>query len=209
MKSHARTVAVASDSQEVIDAVARLGIRTCLTDADHPSGTDRLEEAACQLGLGQEDIVVNLQGDEPLMPPAVIDQVADCLANSQVSMASLYENVDDGDGVDDPGIVKVVTNEKDEALYFSRAAIPFDRDGMSSAYKRHLGIYAYRVSLLQQFVKWGSSPVEEIEKLEQLRALWRGERIQMAPAAVKIPPGVDTLEDLERVRAVLAARPPV
>ncbi len=205
LRSGASRVVVATDSDEIEAAVSAAGGQACMTSSEHPSGTDRINEAAAAIGLPADAVVVNVQGDEPLIPPAVIDQIATLLDTSGARMASLFEVIDDEGDDANPNIVKVVTNDSDEALYFSRARIPFDRDGDSPAdvCKRHLGIYAYRVSLLNDFVGWPESPLEKLEKLEQLRAMHHGVTIQMAEAASTIPPGVDTAEDLERVRAAI------
>ncbi len=201
-QSAATRVVVATDSEAIAEVVRTAGGEACLTSSSHPSGTDRLQEAAAMLGLSGDDVIVNVQGDEPLIPPAVIDQVASLLMQSSARMASLYEQITEKRDADNPNVVKVVTNERDEALYFSRARIPFDRDGVAQigVCHRHLGIYAYRASLLDDFVAWGACELESIEKLEQLRAMYHGVTIKMAEAVSMIPPGVDTVEDLERAR---------
>lgn len=206
-ESQAMRVVVATDDTRIRDIVSGFGGEVCMTAQSHPSGTDRLQEAASQLGLGDEDMIVNVQGDEPLIPPAVINQVADNLEISGFPMATLCEPVTEHDDVQDPNIVKVVTDERGRALYFSRAPIPFDRDQSllpdEIGYRRHLGIYAYRVSLLNEFVRWKPAPLEQAEKLEQLRVLWHGLDIHVADAVASIPPGVDTEHDLARARAAL------
>ncbi|MFP5441615.1 MAG: 3-deoxy-manno-octulosonate cytidylyltransferase [Gammaproteobacteria bacterium] len=212
-RSRAREVVVATDDQRVADAVQAFGGTVCMTAATHPSGTDRIEEVARKMGYGADDIVVNVQGDEPLIPPQNIDQVAANLAaNARCSAATLCEEISSPADVFNPNIVKLVAAASGEALYFSRAVIPWDRDGyaklaggalpasVGDAYRRHIGIYAYRVSLLGEFVGWGACPLENIEALEQLRILWNGHRIHVATAAVSAPGGVDTPADLERVR---------
>ena len=208
-RSSAVDVVVATDDERIADVVDAFGGKSCMTSPDHPSGTDRLQEAATKLGLGADDLVVNVQGDEPLIPPAVIDQVARNLATSGARMATLCERISDWREVVDPNIVKVVTDLNDMAVYFSRAPIPYDRAQSSSVaqveYKRHLGIYAYRVSLLEDFVRWPPSPLEKAERLEQLRALWHGVDIHVAQAAVSIPPGIDTEQDLRRTREALGS----
>lgn len=186
-----------------------------MTRADHQSGTDRLEEVCTTLGMGDKEIVVNLQGDEPLMPAEVINAVAGGLIEAACDMSTMAEPITSAQEAFDPNVVKVVCARDRSALYFSRAPIPFARDeyagGQPSALpgglpvRRHLGIYAYRVSLLRAFVSWEVEALESIEKLEQLRALAHGVRIHVADAPCAIPPGVDTAEDLERARAVLDA----
>jgi 3-deoxy-manno-octulosonate cytidylyltransferase (CMP-KDO synthetase) len=210
-KSAALRVVVATDDQRIADVVHGFGGQVVMTLPTHESGTDRLEEAVRILGLGDDDIVVNVQGDEPLIPPAVIDQVAVNLANSQVPMATLCEPVSRFSDIRNPNIVKVAMNAQGIALYFSRAPIPYARDDFPVAtdecrfdgWFRHLGIYAYRVTLLRQFVSWPMAPLERTEKLEQLRVLWNGIGIHVAESCVSIPPGVDTPDDLERVRRIV------
>lgn len=210
--SAARDVVVATDDARVADAVRNFGGKVCMTSASHPSGTDRIEEVARQLQLADDDIVVNVQGDEPLIPPENIDQVAGNLAaNGACSAATLCEPIQAAADVFNPNIVKVVAAQNGEALYFSRAVIPWDRDAyaklapgalpaLAGAYRRHIGIYAYRVSLLRAFVGWGACALENTEALEQLRILFHGHRLHVAEARVAAPGGVDTPEDLERVR---------
>lgn len=206
-RSGASRVVVATDDERIARAVEEFGGECRMTRADHPSGTDRVQEVANGLGLSGDDIVVNVQGDEPLIPPAVIDQVAENLAGVAAGIATLCEPILDAGYVHDPNIVKVVADHQGFALYFSRAPIPFDRDGRFDTglglWRRHLGIYAYRVSFLDEFVTWQPSPIEQAERLEQLRAMWHGVRIHVEDAVESIPPGVDTREDLERVIAHL------
>lgn len=208
-ESGAASVVVATDDERIAKVVTDFGGKVCMTSNEHPSGTDRLQEAAHKLGLNPDDVVVNVQGDEPLIPAVVIEQVANNLIRSGLPVASLYESMTEMNEVLDPGNVKVVTDDDDVALYFSRSPIPYDRDGKNDAgdihYKRHLGIYAYRVSFLDNFVTWSPGVLEITEKLEQLRTLAHGIRIHVARAAVSIPPGVDTAEDLERTRLIMEA----
>jgi 3-deoxy-manno-octulosonate cytidylyltransferase (CMP-KDO synthetase) len=185
-----------------------------MTSATHNSGTDRLQEVATKLGLTAEDIIVNVQGDEPLIPPAVIDQVANNLANnSYASVATLSEPIHSLEDFRNPNIVKVVADQQGRALYFSRAPIPWPRDHFAQAdvsslpadfpAQRHIGIYAYRVALLNRFVTWPQAMLEKIESLEQLRVLANGEAIHIAEACAQVPGGVDTEADLLRVKALL------
>lgn len=212
-QSCAREVVIATDDDRVAAAVRKFGGTVCMTASGHPSGTDRIEEVARKMGYADDDIIVNVQGDEPLIPPVNIDQVAANLAKSPACSAStLCEKITAPADVFNPNIVKVVMREDGVALYFSRAVIPWDRDGyaklsnavlppfVQQVYHRHIGIYAYRVSLLKEFVGWGASPLENIEALEQLRILWKGRHMHVAEAACSAPGGVDTVEDLERVR---------
>lgn len=215
--SDATRVLVATDDARIADAARGFGAEVCMTSADHPSGTDRLQEVVAILGMADDDIVVNVQGDEPLIPPAIINQVAANLAaNPQAGIATLSEPVDEIAGLMNPNVVKVVTDRFGMALYFSRATIPWPRDSFATAggreqmpagfeWQRHIGIYGYRVRLLNDFVQWPPAAVETTECLEQLRALWNGARIHVAVAAELPPAGVDTPEDLERLRILLGA----
>lgn len=213
LKSQADAVIIATDDPRIEAAVKAFGGRCCLTRADHPSGTDRLQEVAAQLGLADDAIIVNVQGDEPLIPPQVIDQVAENLAtHPEAQVSTLSEPIKSVDELFDPNAVKVVSDQNGLALYFSRASIPWDRDRFAKerclpagdAWQRHVGIYGYRVGLLNRFVDWPQAPLETIECLEQLRVLYQGERIHVAQACEAIPAGVDTPEDLARVCQLLA-----
>ena len=208
-KSQATRVVVATDDNRIFDRVIEFGGEACITAADHQSGTDRLQEAAKILGCKDNDILVNVQGDEPLIPPQVIDQVAYNLEdNREAGVATLCEPVRNDLDFNNPNVVKVVTSESGMALYFSRSPIPFPRDAgneqlafMADTYKpmRHIGIYGYRVSLLNQFVGWSQAPLEKLESLEQLRFLWQGQGIHVAKAISEVPGGIDTQADLERI----------
>lgn len=211
--SQASQVYVATDDERVADCVRGFGGQVVMTRADHASGTDRLQEVAHQLGLADDAIVVNVQGDEPLIPPAVIDQVAANLAaQTAASVATLCEPIDSAEDLFNPNIVKLVTDAQGLALYFSRAPMPWARDDFAKdrtmlppvpLFFRHIGIYAYRVSLLNNFVTWAQSPLEQLESLEQLRVLHYGHRIHAAAAAAQVPGGVDTPADLARLRKLL------
>jgi 3-deoxy-manno-octulosonate cytidylyltransferase (CMP-KDO synthetase) len=207
--SGADEVVIATDDARIADAVRARGAEVALTRVDHPSGTDRIAEVADQRGWGDEVLVVNVQGDEPLVPPEVVDQVATNLAEqAQASMATLAEPVVDVAALQDPNVVKVVCDRDGLALYFSRAPVPWPRDGMpedvaAGPWRRHIGIYAYRVGLLRRFVTWPPAILETVEMLEQLRVLHAGERIHVADVAAPVPGGIDTPEDLARVRALL------
>ncbi|KPB50713.1 MULTISPECIES: 3-deoxy-manno-octulosonate cytidylyltransferase [Pseudomonas syringae group] len=214
-KSSAERVVVATDDARIVEACRAFGAEVLLTREDHNSGTDRLAEVATQLGLAADAIVVNVQGDEPMIPPAVIDQVAANLAaHPEAGMATLAEPIDDVAALFNPNIVKVSTDINGLALTFSRAPLPWARDALASdkdrlpagvPYRRHIGIYAYRAGFLHDFVSWGPCWLENTESLEQLRALWNGVRIHVADALEAPPGGVDTPEDLERVRRLLEA----
>lgn len=214
--SQAREVIIATDDARIEAVAQAFGANVVMTWDDHESGTDRLEEVVTKLGLADDEIVVNVQGDEPLIPPQVIDQVAQNLANSRAGISTLSEPIESIETVFDPNAVKVVADANGYALYFSRAPIPFSRDTYKAAslsgtmpthmsVQRHIGIYGYRVSLLHDFVSWGSCALEKTECLEQLRAMWHGVKIHVEQAAVTPPAGVDTQADLDRVRAIFSA----
>ena len=216
-KSAAASVTIATDDQRIVDVCRSFGAEVVLTRADHPSGTDRLQEVVTQLGLDDQAHVVNVQGDEPLIPPALIDQVAaDLRAFPEASIATLAEPVADMDMLFNANAVKVVTDHQGFALYFTRAPVPWCRDAFSGElpaslpeavpFRRHIGLYAYKVGFLHDYVRWPASPLETTESLEQLRALWFGCRIHVADASEVPPAGVDTPEDLQRVRQLLADR---
>ncbi|SDS56354.1 3-deoxy-manno-octulosonate cytidylyltransferase (CMP-KDO synthetase) [Pseudomonas sp. Z003-0.4C(8344-21)] len=214
-KSSATRVVVATDDARIVEACKGFGAEVVLTREDHNSGTDRLAEVAAKLGLEPDAIVVNVQGDEPLIPPSVIDQVAANLAaHTEARMATLAEPIEDVETLFNPNVVKVASDINGLALTFSRATLPWARDAFAKSrehlpegvpYRRHIGIYAYRAGFLQDFVNWGPCWLENTESLEQLRALWHGVRIHVADALTAPPTGVDTVEDLERVRRLLGA----
>ncbi|WP_426149352.1 3-deoxy-manno-octulosonate cytidylyltransferase [Pseudomonas sp. DC3000-4b1] len=214
-RSAAARVVVATDDERIALACREFGAEVVMTRADHESGTDRLAEVVAVLGLANDAIVVNVQGDEPLIPPAVIDQVAANLAaNIEARMATLSEPLLEARQLFNPNVVKVSTDLAGLALTFSRAPLPWARDAFAQRpgelpegvpYRRHIGIYAYRAGFLSDFVAWGPCWLEKTESLEQLRALWHGVRIHVADAVVAPAPGVDTPEDLERVRRLLEA----
>jgi 3-deoxy-manno-octulosonate cytidylyltransferase (CMP-KDO synthetase) len=210
-KSAASAVVIATDHQGIHDVATAFGANVCMTSDKHESGTDRLQEVVKKLAYDNQQVVVNVQGDEPLIPPAVINQVAG-LMQHEIQMATLFEIIHNAEQVFDPNVVKIVSDDNNDALYFSRAPMPWYRDGFANdkhaiptlvQYKRHIGIYAYRVKLLHQFVQWPMSNLESVEKLEQLRALSNGIRIRIAEACETIPPGVDTQKDLDHVRSLL------
>jgi 3-deoxy-manno-octulosonate cytidylyltransferase (CMP-KDO synthetase) len=200
-QSGARTVHVATDDERIAAAVREHGHQAVMTRADHASGTERLAEAAALLGLQDDEIVVNVQGDEPLIAPALIAQVANSLG--QASVATACHAIHDSASLSNPNVVKVVLDAKGCALYFSRSQIPYPRAPAATWY-RHAGIYGYRVGFLKQYCALAPSPLEKAEALEQLRVLWHGYRIAVAVSETQIPPGVDTPQDLEAVRRMLA-----
>jgi 3-deoxy-manno-octulosonate cytidylyltransferase (CMP-KDO synthetase) len=202
----AERVIVATDDTRIADAMTARGADVVMTREDHASGTDRLAEVSEQLEWRDEEIIVNLQGDEPLMPAANIERVAALLqANPTADMATLMEPLDREDA-NEASVVKVVASEGGRALYFSRAPIPSHRQGGPAASMyRHVGLYAYRAGFLRQFVRWPPAAMEQSESLEQLRALANDALIQIELAPEAVPPGVDTEADLAVIRRLLAA----
>ena len=211
LQSGADRVIVATDDARVQQALQSTSVEVCMTSPDHQSGTERLAEVCRHYGFAADTIIVNVQGDEPLIPPAIIRQVADNLAAATAPMATLSVPIRDAEEAFNPNAVKVVTDKDGYALYFSRATIPWDRDRFANSheqigdhYQRHIGIYAYRAGFIQRYVDWAPSVLEQVEALEQLRVLWYGEKIHVAQALEAPPVGVDTQADLEKVRAFLA-----
>ena len=214
-ESGAADVVIATDSEAVQSAAEAFGARVCMTASTHESGTDRIHEVVAQLGWDQHDIVVNLQGDEPGMPPALIQQVAGNLAaNSQADIATLCYAIESWQDWQDPGLVKVVKDEQGMALYFSRAPIPCDRQATLAGEKRlpaagawgHIGLYAYRVHALQRFSELPMADLESCEALEQLRAMAHGLRIHVDLATQRPGVGVDTEADLQRAAQELSQK---
>jgi 3-deoxy-manno-octulosonate cytidylyltransferase (CMP-KDO synthetase) len=221
--SQAHTVVVAADDERIVQACQAHGISALLTRQDHLSGSDRLAQACHMLGLPDEAVVVNVQGDEPLIEPALINQVAQLLmARPEASMSTAAHAITELADFVNPNVVKVVTDAQQMALYFSRAPIPWWRDGQSTDVVagqnkpfldrlpspfplRHVGIYAYRAGFLAEFPHLPPAPMEQLESLEQLRALWHGHRIAVHTTELAPGPGVDTPDDLERVRLLLGA----
>jgi len=216
--SGASDVVVATDDERIQAAVHAFGGKVCMTSNQHESGSDRLAEVSQKMAWADDVLIVNVQGDEPLLPAQLIDQVAQLLIDDQeCEMATLSVPLA-ADELNNPNAVKVVADKNGYALYFSRANIPFDRDAdissflesdtllnqdqqvLASCYQRHLGIYAYRAGFLQRYVSWPVAPLERIERLEQLRVLWQGEKIRITQAIITPPAGIDTQADLERVR---------
>ena len=208
--SFADSVCVATDDERIFAVCQGAGVPVLMT-GDHASGTDRLGEVANLLGLADDDIIINMQGDEPLVPPVLLEQVKDLLLSKRdCVMATLCEVIDNFDDFNKLSVVKVVKDNDNHALYFSRSPIPFDRDGqlsgeLGNAPKnafRHLGLYAYRVGLLKAFGSWQMGTLESLESLEQLRVLEQGERTAIDVAKVSLPLGVDTPQDLDRLNAM-------
>ncbi|MBL4910167.1 MAG: 3-deoxy-manno-octulosonate cytidylyltransferase [Alteromonadaceae bacterium] len=210
--SGAKKVIVATDNEQVANVVTHFGGEVCRTRSDHQSGTERLAEVMTLYNFSDDEIIVNVQGDEPFIPPENIAQVANNLASQQSArMATLAININSVAEALNPNAVKVLTDKNGYALYFSRATIPYDRNRFLNAktiseigdyYLRHVGIYAYRAGFIKDYVNWPTSELEHIEALEQLRVLFQGEKIHVAVANSNVPvEGVDTPEDLEKARA--------
>lgn len=210
-KSAAARVVVAADSAEILAACQAHGVEAVLTREDHASGTDRLAETVQLLGLPPETVVVNVQGDEPLIEPALIDRLAALLTDGEAPMATLVHAIHRAEDFFNPNVVKVVLDDSGLARYFSRAPIPFARDAFAESHAslpanlpawRHIGIYAYRAGFLATYTQLAPSPTEQFEALEQLRVLWHGYSIAVATLNEAPPAGVDTPEDLARVRSL-------
>lgn len=213
MESGAAEVVVATDDQRIADVCTGFGADVCLTGDRHRSGSDRIAEVVSIRGWGEQEVIVNLQGDEPCMPPALLKQVADDMeSHPAASVTTLCAPITQRGTLFDPHVVKVVVDAEGYALYFSRAPIPWHRDEFVDAarplpsdtgFARHIGLYAYRSGYLAQFVSWKHAPIELAESLEQLRVLWHGGRIHVSQACEEPGPGVDTREDLTRVTHLL------
>ena len=212
--SEAAAVWVAADDERIINAVNEHGIQSITTSPEHASGTDRLAEAVIQLGLADDVIVVNVQGDEPLIAPELIRAVAaELAAHPESVMATACHAIDDYAGMMNPHMVKVVMDAAGHAMYFSRAPIPYARDAFAAGTElpadlpvyRHIGLYAYRVGFLKQYANLSPAPIERFESLEQLRVLWHGFKISVSISPHPAAPGVDTAEDLAHVRNLFLA----
>lgn len=210
-KSRATSVIIATDDDRIKQAAEGFGADVCMTSTTHQSGTERLAEVIDIKGLAPDEVIVNLQGDEPMMPPACLDQVAGLLADdAECKMASLCEPLESADELFDPNIVKVVLNKHQQAIYFSRAPVPWHRDAFTDnarvlpneadLYYRHIGLYAYRAGFVKQYLQLTPSPIEKAESLEQLRVLWHGDKIAMAIALAPTGPGIDTEQDLQKIQ---------
>ena len=216
LQSGAKDVMVATDHPDILAACEAHGVKAVLTSPDHPTGTDRLAETVEKMGLPLGAIVVNVQGDEPLIPPEVISQVAQLLEDHpECDMATAAHPIDSIEEFMSPNVVKVALDNNNNAITFSRAPIPWPRDAFRKNPDalpeglhplRHIGLYAYRVKFLKQYPKWEQAPIERWESLEQLRALWYGVKIAVTILPGALPAGVDTPEDLERVREAFAKK---
>jgi len=207
-QSNAAEVWIATDDERIEEAARGFGANVCMTSADHHSGTERLAEV-CELRSWPDDLaVVNLQGDEPLLPPVLIDECAALLEDDSVGMGTLASAMDSEDDLRNPNVAKIITDQHNNALYFSRAPIPYSRDKHTDKLTlqtalRHHGIYAYRCAVLRQLIAAGPCDMEQCEKLEQLRALWLGITVRVGRASVRPGRGVDTEEDIAAVEAAL------
>ncbi|MCX7121051.1 MAG: 3-deoxy-manno-octulosonate cytidylyltransferase [Gammaproteobacteria bacterium] len=215
LQSGASTIVVATDNDAIAKVASDFGATVCMTESSHLSGTERIAEAVSTLALDEDDIVVCLQADEPLMSPKLIFQLAENLAeHDHVKAATLATKLTHAEELFDPNIVKVVLNHRHYAIYFSRAPIPWDREQfpdlktldlkklkLTDAYLRHIGVYAYRAGFLETYTNWPSCPIEKIEMLEQLRILWNGYKMHVGITDIAVPAGVDTQADMDRVRA--------
>ncbi len=209
IESGAETVVIATDDQRVADVAEKFGAEVCLTAEEHRTGTERIAEAVEAMEFDDDEIVVCVQADEPLIAPQNIRQVAlDLDEHDNVKVTSVCEPIENVDELFDPNVVKVVLNRRHYAMYFTRAAVPWELGVFSKPetieltgqHHRHIGIYGYRVGFLKDYINWAACPLERMESLEQLRILWNGGRIHMAIAQQKTLPGVDTQADLDRVR---------
>lgn len=208
-ESQAERVIIATDDHRIEAAAVAIGAEVCVTSPDHDSGTERLAEVIRRYQMADDEIIVNVQGDEPFMPVECIDQVAELLSeDSQCGMSTLCHVISTKEEIENPHFVKVVMDEQGYAMYFSRAPIPWDRDGEEhglheSLYYRHIGLYAYTAGFLRQYIEMQPCGLEKIEALEQLRVLWHGEKIRVGITDYETGMGIDTPEDLERANAIL------
>lgn len=210
----ATRVIIATEHPAIESTAKAFGAEVCMTSDKHNSGTERLAEVIAKMAIRDDEIIVNIQGDEPLIPPVIVEQVARNLDKNSVNMATLAVKLATKEELFNPNVVKTLADRNGMALYFSRAPIPFARDHFadcddtfvaSQNYLRHIGIYAYRAGFIKQYVAWNSTQLEQLESLEQLRALWYGEKIHIELAKEAPQVGVDTAEDLGRVRQILSS----
>jgi 3-deoxy-manno-octulosonate cytidylyltransferase (CMP-KDO synthetase) len=210
LQSGAISVVIATDSEKIAKVAEGFGAAVCMTDTNHTSGTNRISEAVVKLGYNDEEIIVNIQGDEPLIPPEPIHQIAaNLVEHTNAKMATICEPIESIEELSNPHCIKVALNRRGYALYFSRAPIPWDRNSLSTQknkpkkldtiYYRHRGIYAYRVNFLLEFMEWTPCELEKKESLEQLRTLWYGGKIHVGISKEKLPPDVNTPKDLEKI----------
>jgi 3-deoxy-manno-octulosonate cytidylyltransferase (CMP-KDO synthetase) len=212
VESGAQSVVIATDDERIREAATAFNATVCMTSADHTTGTDRIAETVVMMGYSEEDIIVNVQGDEPFIPPVIIRQVAEDLDKFEnARVATLYEPIKTIEDLFNTNHVKVVMNKRGYALYFSRAPIAWDRDAftippspnqkLQTEHFRHIGLYAFRAGFLQEYTQWEVSPLEKMEKLEQLRVLWNGGRVHLTQVQKKVPDDINTAEDLKAAQA--------
>jgi 3-deoxy-manno-octulosonate cytidylyltransferase (CMP-KDO synthetase) len=216
LQSDAEKIIVASDDQRIIELAASYPVQTCMTSVDHNSGTERIHEVIERFKLPDETIIVNMQGDEPLMPSACLNQVGHALAQHRdVEMATLSTPAESIEELFDWNVIKLVRDHADNALYFSRAPIPWDREAFMhkeptlasfANFHRHIGLYAYRAGFVKRYIEWGSCDLEQIESLEQLRVLYHGHKIKVVDAEQIPGPGVNTEEELQRAEQLILSR---
>ncbi|UDG81359.1 3-deoxy-manno-octulosonate cytidylyltransferase [Candidatus Profftia lariciata] len=206
-------VIIATDHADIKYTVERAGGEACMTRTDHNSGTERLVEVIEKYALTNNQIILNIQGDEPFLQSTIIRQVVCNLVQNKVEMATMGAQIITSQEAFNPNIIKVVCNKKGYALYFSRATIPWERErfmvsknNISHNFLRHIGIYAYRAGFIRKYVTWSASPIEQIEMLEQLRVLWYGKKIHVGITAIIPITSIDTIEDLEKVRKIFATK---
>lgn len=204
--SAASEVLIATDDERVFACARSFGAKVHMTAMHHPTGTDRISELVQQLNFSDDTVIVNVQGDLPLVPPGAINQVAQLLLDrSELDMSTICQPIHTVEDVLNPHVVKVIFDGNHQAIYFSRHPIPWSEKIIPTHYYKHIGLYAYRVGFLKQYVKWSACELEERESLEQLRAIWYGAKIGVAKSEAAYSPTVDTQEDLEKVRALLSA----
>ncbi len=199
----AKSITIATDDLKIKEAAEKFGATVCMTSSKHQSGTERVAEAVQILGLEEDELIVNLQGDEPLISPEAVQAVVKTLNDDRtIPVGTLCTPIIDPEEVFDSDIVKVVLDKQGSALYFSRAPIPWDRSAfeLKGIHYRHIGLYCYRVKLLKQYLNWEESPIEPVERLEQLRLLWHGVKIHSAVIDEALPPGIDSESDLTRFK---------
>lgn len=213
IQAGATRVIIATDHEEIQQVAESFGAEVCFTSENHNSGTERLAEVVEKMAIADDEVIVNVQGDEPLIPPVIINQIAENLITSKANMATLAVPLQTVEELFNPNVVKTLADKNGFALYFSRASIPFARDSFPDCdddfvkqqnYLRHIGIYAYRAGFIKQYVNWQPTALEQLESLEQLRALWYGEKIHLDIAKQAPEVGVDTQEDLDKVRQILS-----
>ena len=207
LQAHPQSITIATDSAAIFDEASGFGASVVMTDATHQSGTDRIAEVVSKGTFLPDDIIVNVQGDEPLIAPKLIAQVAHALSVAEAPMATLCWPIEEGDALANPNVVKVVRDSHNHALYFSRSCIPANRDDPMNAQAvfRHIGLYAYRAAFLQELVRWPVCVIEEMEALEQLRVLWAGYKIKVDIACVQPLQDINTFDDLQAARRHLQA----